>query len=90
MIILLIVAGILAAAYLSWIAMIVVRGNNYHALVKQSVLAELGIVATPYLESRPIVEQITNAFRRGDPASSTALALTMLIQQAETEDKNSN
>jgi hypothetical protein len=36
-----------------------------------------------------MIEQITNAFRRGDPAASTVLAIILLIQEAESE-QNSN
>jgi hypothetical protein len=77
-----------AVTWVIWIATIVVRGNNYHALVKQSVLAELGLKAMPYLENRSIVEQITDAFKKGMPASSTAAALVMLIQ-SEPDDEDS-
>jgi hypothetical protein len=77
---------VLAVGWAAWTAIIVMRGNNYHALLRQAVVAQVGAKATPYLESRPIIEQITNAFRRGDPASSTALALAMLIEQGESED----
>lgn len=86
----LVIGGIIMAGYLVWMAMTVVRGNNYHVMVRQTVIAELGHAATPYLESRSIVEQITNAFRRGDPASSTALALVYLIQRDQTDSGSSN
>jgi hypothetical protein len=74
---------------LGWLAMIAVRGNNYHAQVLRSVTAELGSMATPYLEARPFVEQIKAAFRRGDPPRSAALALILIIREAESE-KNSS
>jgi hypothetical protein len=42
---------IMAVAWAAWTAVIVMRGNNYHALVRQAVIAQVGVKATPYLES---------------------------------------
>jgi hypothetical protein len=78
----LVIVAVIVAAFVIWQGIIVMRGNNYHALARQLVIADVGAAAGPYLVQRPIVEQITNAFRRGEPASSTAMALSMLIRQA--------
>jgi hypothetical protein len=43
----LIIIGALILAYVGWLAVTVVRGNNYQALVRQTVIAELGAAATP-------------------------------------------
>lgn len=88
MAIILALLAILVAVWLFRSFIIVVRGNDYHGLVRQAVIAEVGPRAVPYLQSRPIVEQITNAFRRGDPASSTAMALALLIEQETGDNEN--
>lgn len=77
-----ILLGAVFAAWLIYQAIVVVRGNNYHAMVREAVIAEVGIAAVAYLQSPQIITQITNAFRRGDPASSAAIALIMHIRDA--------
>lgn len=77
--------GCLIAAHLGWSSAIVRCGSHYQAFVRQAVMSEIGESATPYLNSGAIVEQITDAFCRGDPASLTALGLILLIRETEED-----
>ena len=81
---------VLAAAYLGWFIVIVVRGKKYQTLVKDEVLAELGVTAEPYLARPSMENEITNAFRRRDTAVSTARAIIGLIRQEQKLEGNSS
>ena len=88
-IIIIFAVAVLAATYLGWLIILVIRGKSYHTLVKDEVLTELGVTAKPYLTRPSIEKEITNAFRRRDTAVSTARSVIALIRQAQKLEGNS-
>ncbi|MDT2020568.1 hypothetical protein [Methylocella sp. CPCC 101449] len=79
------IAGLLAAIAVGWTARRAVRGNSYHALVRKIVSAELGLMADPYLEAPAVIEMVSSGYRSGDPASSIARSLILIIRAQEAD-----
>lgn len=71
-------------AIIIWIVysiVVVIKGNNYHRMVREAVIAECGVSALAFLTSKPIVEMITISYRQGQPPATVAFTLSMLIQR---------
>ncbi|MBN9080461.1 MAG: hypothetical protein J0I16_03110 [Rhizobiales bacterium] len=85
MTIVLTVIGFLAAAVVARMVIIAVRSNGYHDRVRKIVCAELGLIANPYLEARAVTEMISSAYRRGEPVSSIARSLVLIILAQEAD-----
>jgi len=74
------IVGLVVVAFALWTAMNVIRGNNYHRMVREAVIAELGAPALPILTSPQIVKAITDEYARGMPPASVALGLIVTIR----------
>lgn len=78
-----VIIALCAITYASIFAVIVIRGNNYHSIIRSAVISELGIRALPYFENEKITRRITESYKMGHPAASVATALVLLIGKEE-------